>query len=217
MKISTISNLAAGTLLLVCAGAAQAVVFTDRATFEAAISIAYTEDFETLGPGTTTLATPLLLPSGLTVSAPGNNMYTAGPGQSTNPTQAFGSNNPITDSMDFDLGGDFAAFGADFFQNFGAGAQGTDDIQYQLQFFDDGGLVDTIVGMVSPNGGSFIGYTGASVFDRVVVLSTPTDSFEVADNVTVGDGSAAVPEPATLLILGLGLVGLGVVRRRDTA
>ena len=211
-------GLLSAALLLAGMGVANAaVIFTDRTAFEASISIVYNEDFQTLGPGTQLIGTPLLMPTGLTVSAPNNDVYTAGPGQSTNPTQAIGSNNPRSDSLDFDLGGDFLAVGADLFQNNGGGSQFAVDITYQLSFYDDGGLVDTILATVVPNGGSFIGFIADAVFDRVEIMSLyPGGSYEVADNITVGN-AVRVPEPATLSMLGIGLIGLGLVRRRRTA
>jgi len=200
--------------LAICSGTANATLLTDRTTFESLISIVYQEDFETLGPGTTAITGPITMPTGLTVSSESNDLFSAGPGQSTNPTLAIGSNYPPSDSLFFDLGGDFLAFGADFFQNFGGGSQSGNPISYQLSFYDNGSLLDTITSSVAPNGGSFIGYISImGVFDRVQVFSLG-NSFEVADNVTVGNEGVNVPEPAVFALLGLGIAGLGLRQKK---
>jgi hypothetical protein len=199
-------------LLALVATSAHATLFTDRATFESSISITYNENFETLS-GTSSFSGPITMPTGLTVSSPSNDLFSAGPGQSTNSTEAIGSNYPIGDFLTFLLGGDYSAFGADFFQNFNNGLQFSGLISYQLQFFDNGSLIDSINSSVAPNGGSFIGFiSNVGVFDRVQVLSL-AGSFEVADNVTVGNAST-VPEPITMTLMGLGLAGLGFSRLR---
>lgn len=198
---------------MIVTSSAFATIFNDRSLFEASISINFIENFETLGPATAVFSGPITMPTGLVVSSPSNELFTVGIMQSTNPTTAIGSNTPSTDYLDFNLGSDYAAFGADFFQNFGGGSQGSEAVDYQLQFFNDSILIDTIVGSVAPNGGSFIGYISTlGAFDQVQALSL-ADSFEVVDNVTVGDASV-VPEPTTILLLGFGLLGLLGVKRK---
>jgi len=212
--ISSITVTAA--LLISPVSNAGLTAYADRATFENATSIDYIEDFESLGTSTTTLSGPATFATGLTVSSESNALFVAGPGQSTNSSASIGTNTPKTDSLNFDLGGDDSSFGGDFFQNFGGGSQNGSSIEYSFSFYDNNTLVDSIIAMVAPNGGSFAGFISDTIFDYVRVLSTPTSSYEVADNITVGN-SVSVPEPASFAILGLGLAGFGFLRKKKAA
>lgn len=201
------------TIALVGTGSvANAATFTDRATFEAAIDILYIEDFETLTGGDS-IAGPILMPTGLEVSTDTNDMYVAGPGQSSNPTTALGSNTPLSDAMHFDLGVSAYGLGMDIFQNQGGGSQTGIDQTYELSLFSGLLLVDTIVGTIGSGTGGFLGYTSASLFDNASLISLSTPLFEVVDNVTVG----AVPLPAGLPLIGGAVLALGALRRRRKA
>ncbi|MDE2419334.1 MAG: PEP-CTERM sorting domain-containing protein [Burkholderiales bacterium] len=192
---------------------ANAGTYTDRTTFESAVNIGYKETFQSLN-GTVGFTGPITLPTALTVSSPSNNLFSVGAGQSSNPTEAIGSNYPAGDYLSFDLGGNYLAFGADLFQNFGGGSQRSSPVTFALSFFDGATLLSSITTLVAPNGGSFIGFTSdAGAFNRVHVLSQ-SGGYEVVDNVTVGTVTA-VPEPETyaLMLAGLGMVGT-IVRRR---
>lgn len=193
---------------------AGAVTYTDRTTFLSAITLSYTEDFETLPAP---LSPPFTLGTGLTVSSDTNALYTAAPGQSTNPTQAIGSNTPLSDWLDFDLGGTFTAFGTDIFQNLGGGRQGTAPAAFSLQAYAGTSLVASVTGDIGPNGGGFLGFTAAA-FDRVRLIAEPLDMYEVADNVSVGFADnvipAPIPLPAGFPLLFAGVALLGMLRRR---
>jgi hypothetical protein len=215
MKIWTKLTTAA-LLSVAAAGGAKAATFTDPTSFLAAITPSFTEDFETLS-GTNAFAGPITFTSGLTVSSQSNDLFTVAPGQSTNPTQAVGSNTPASDTLFLSLGGIFGAFGADVFQNNGGGAQGNGIADFVLRTFLGNALVETLNFTVAPNGGSFFGMTQtAGLFDTVEVAAISGSLFEVVDNATAGDPIAPIPLPAGgwLLIGGLGaLIGLRRLRK----
>lgn len=58
-------------------------------------------------------------------------------------------------------------------------------------------------------------FTGGSLFDRIVLTST-NYAFE-SDNHAFGNIRKSVPEPATMAVFGLGLMGLGMAARRRKA
>ncbi len=58
-------------------------------------------------------------------------------------------------------------------------------------------------------------FTEGDVFDRIVLVSTNW-AFE-SDNHAFGSIATSVPEPGTLALFGLGLMGLGVMARRRVA
>lgn len=190
------------------------VVTTSRSAFESSITITYKETFQSL-TGTTVVTGPLTMATGLVVSSPSNNLFSVGPGQSSNPTEAIGSNSPASDSLNFALGGAFAAFGVDLFQNHGGGSQGTVADTFRISFFDGSTLIDTQDTSVAPNGGSFFGYVSSlGSFDKVTLqgLGSNPSIYEVADNVTVGNGST-VPEPASILLVGMAVLCAGASTR----
>lgn len=65
----------------------------------------------------------------------------------------------------------------------------------------------------SPTNSVFFGFSDAGGIGRVVATGINSWS-PIIDNLTFGQQANGVPEPATLALLGLGLVGLGVSRRR---
>ena len=79
---------------------------------------------------------------------------------------------------------------------------------------DEGGLAVDIAGMTFKlaNGTSFFGVTADMPFSLIDIraASFPTTEFYQLDNV-----SYAVPEPSTLALTSLGLLGMGWLRRRS--
>ena len=105
---------------------------------------------------------------------------------------------------------------------------GSLDAYNAIHFYNGGSLVGAYDGTdiypLMANGGqsswasnryvNFL-FTEGDFFDRIVLVSTNW-AFE-SDNHAFGNITTSVPEPGTLAMFGLGLMGLGVVARRRVA
>ena len=105
---------------------------------------------------------------------------------------------------------------------------GSLDLYNSIHFYDGGSLVGSYSGAdifsLMANGGqsswasnryvNFL-FTEGDLFNRIVLVSTNW-AFE-SDNHAFGNVTTSVPEPGTLAMFGLGLIGLGMMARRRQA
>ncbi len=105
---------------------------------------------------------------------------------------------------------------------------GSLDLYNSIHFYDGASLIGSFNGAdifsLMANGGqsswasnryvNFL-FTDGDLFDRIVLVSTNW-AFE-SDNHAFGNVTTSVPEPGTLAMFGLGLIGLGMMARRRQA
>lgn len=112
--------------------------------------------------------------------------------------------NPTEWSLMFDTNIFEAAFN---FKAFSA-----DTHYWTISSWLEGSLVETFTfNNVSEDGSLFYGFEN-SLFDEIRIMNLMDDAGFEFDNLQYS--SSAVPEPGTLALLGLGLAGMGLTRRR---
>ena len=112
-----------------------------------------------------------------------------------------------------DLGGTYNYFGLWW---------GSMDTYNTFTFYNDGAVVLTLTGsavaignadgnQISPSTNHYVNFLNLPDFDSFG-LSSSQFAFEI-DNIAIGKDPSRVPEPATTLLFGLGLLGLAGLRR----
>jgi hypothetical protein len=150
----------------------------------------------------------------ITDSTPASvDLFIAGPGQSSNPTIAVGSNFPSTDTLNLVFSPTVTAVAFDLFQNFGGGFQSGSPQTYTVSLFGVGNVLLGSFNTTVPSGsGGFFGATSTDAITRITI-NGPAGAFEVIDNVRFGQ-AAAVPEPISLVVFGGLVLGGGLVARK---
>ena len=225
---------AAGTLLVLAAPAQAALIFFDnRADFELASGLSgITEDFEEANVtpgGAVVTSNPLNATTNDGVFSPGDiaaglsisSVFSGLGGIAVVGDGLFGPSNKagaqlLGDLNIISLDPPVTAIGLDLFAIFNVFVT-ADSTTLGIELFDavGGALGSTSVTGVNEASPTFFGVVSDMGAIGQLTIRDPFNPINVLfDNITFGNAVAQLPEPGTLALFGLGLLGLGVAVRR---
>lgn len=195
-----------GVFLLTTCGSSRAasMVYTNQATFTAAAPSLTVNNLN----GTPSSNAPVTV-GGITVSEIGSSqdagIYNAdvGQGKSLQFTTAAGGAVRLTFA---------SAISAVGFNIFDLGDIGSTTLSYTLSNGDTGNLFSNYTG--SDGNSLFAGLISTSAFTYITLTNSRVGDFVEIDDVRYGLASPAVPEPSSIILLGVGLGLFGVRQMR---
>ncbi len=207
MKKTIISLAIAACIIVPSLSAATPILGQGLPTDNANLSAGTVIDFESTG----VVNTPSLSISGVTFTGDTNievDSDYAG-GYNTRGTYHMTNHGSGPDLFRFDFDAPVDAF---------AFLWGAADVNWTLSAFSGASLLETLT--INPtrasNAGDYFGIASSGITHATMVNNGGYD-YVFIDNFTYSAGATAVPEPASLALLGLGLAGIGFARRKKSA
>jgi hypothetical protein len=209
MKLTRTLVCSLALLALANTASATVIFYTDRTSFQNAITAGLTVDFESPFPFESTAIT---FGDATFVSTDGSGLHRTDAGSFGNPTTTLSAQN--FGGIRIELASGHFAIGLDVGE-----LLGSTDGQFALTG-SSSALLDsraTTVGYFG-NNPSFVGWISTEEIGSLQFLINGQDVFEAIDNVILDEAGPVgpangVPAPATVVLFSLGLAGIGFARR----